>query len=180
MGLDITAYSEIAEMTDAVFDADGEAIDVTTREPLDYDDYAQFYRNPDFPGRADEIKDKAVYSFEDSDGMRAGAYSGYNRWRDMLAKMAGYPEGSYQEYGRVWKSHCVDCWNGATGPFSELINFSDCEGVIGAAVSAKLAKDFTDFQGKADGHSDDWFREKYSEWRRMFELASKGGCVKFH
>lgn len=180
MGLDISAYSEIEEMTDVVFDADGEAIDPTTKEPIDYDTYFQAYLNDDFPGRADEIKDKACYSFKDCDGMRAGAYSGYNRWRDQLAELAGYPEGTYRMYGSDRKSHCVACWNGETGPFSELINYSDAEGTIGTSVSAKLAKDFSDFQEKADAHGDGWFREKYAEWRKMFEMAANGGCVQFH
>ena len=34
-------------------------------------------------------------------------------------------------------------------PFVELINFSDCEGVIGPEVAAKLAKDFADYEFSA-------------------------------
>lgn len=180
MGLDITAYRKLTKI-DAVFDEDGEPIDPATREPLDYEDYdLKAYINPDFPGRADEIIDRAVYAAEDSLGLHAGSYSGYNRWREQLAILAGYKSGKYEQYGRNYESHCVPCWNGATGPFSELINFSDCEGVIGASVSAKLAKDFAEFQGAADAHEDERFRTKYAEWRAAFEMAADGGAVQFH
>ncbi|EJO27494.1 hypothetical protein, partial [Achromobacter marplatensis] len=141
MGLDVTAYARIKKL-DAVFDEDGEPIDPTTREPLEYDFKA--YQNPNFPGRADDIEDRAVYLGEDSAGLSVG-YGGYNVWRDELAKAAGYPKGKYKQHGMDWESHCVECWNGAQGPFSELINFSDCEGAIGTAVSAKLARDFAEF-----------------------------------
>lgn len=176
MGLDITAYRKIAKI-DAVFNAGGEPIDPATREAIDYDMMACI--NSDFPGRADEIEDRAVYSAKDRFGFLAGSYGGYNGWREQLAKLAGYPVGQYEKYGKMYDSHCLACWNGATGPFSELINFSDCEGVIGAAVAAKLAKDFADFQSKAD-ECDDFFTLKYAEWRKAFEMAADAGAVSFH
>lgn len=55
-----------------------------------------------------------------------------------------------------------------------------CEGVIGSSVSAKLAKDFADFQKDADAHEDRNFREKYAEWRKEFEMAADDGAVSFH
>jgi len=42
-----------------------------------------------FPGRTAEIK-PGIYSFERSAEFRAGSYSGYNDWRDHLARMARY------------------------------------------------------------------------------------------
>lgn len=177
MGLDITAYRRIAKL-DAVFDSGGDPIDHKTRELLDYDFRA--YINSDFPGRADDIEDRAVYSAGEWLGFRAGSYGWYNAWRDSLAELAGYPLGKYEQYGRMWDSYCVECWGGAQGPFAELINFSDCEGVIGAVISQKLAADFAQFQEKADAHPDERFREKYAEWRKAFEMAADGGAVDFH
>jgi hypothetical protein len=177
MGLDISAYRKITKI-DAVFDAGGEPIDPTTREPVEYD--MQAYINPEFPGRADDIEDRAIYKAEDSMGLRAGSYSGFNAWRNDLAKLAGYPLGQYEQYGKMWDSYCAACWNGAKGPFSELINFSDCEGVIGSAVAAKLAKDFADFQEVADKADDQRFTLKYAEWRKAFEMAADAGAVTFH
>jgi len=177
MGLDITAYRKIIKI-DAVFDADGEPIDPSTREPIDYDMKA--YRNDAFPGRADDIEDRAIYRAEDSFGFRAGSYGGYNHWRDALAKLAGYPIGQYEEHNRKWDSHCVACWEGQEGPFCELIHFSDCEGVIGASVAAKLAKDFAEFQDAADKLDDQFFTASYTNWRKAFEMAADAGAVSFH
>lgn len=177
MGLDISAYRKITKI-DAVFSANGEAISPVTREAVDYD--MQAHINDAFPGRADEIEDGAIYRAEDSLGFHAGGYGGYNMWRNELAKLAGYPLGQYEQYNKMWDSYCIACWNGANGPFSELINFSDCEGVIGASIAAKLAGDFAEFQDAADKIEDPYFKSKYAEWRSAFEMAADGGAVCFH
>ena len=65
-------------------------------------------------------------------------------------------------------------------PFFELINFSDCEGILGAPVCAKLAADFAKYQERANTSHDEWWREKYAGWRRAFEMAADNGCVEFH
>ena len=173
MGLCITTYRKLTPANgNEAFDETGE---------LKYEDgWTQLYKSPDFPGRADDIQDRHAYKAEDSEGFHTGAYSSYNRWRDQLAELAGYQLTKYMQYGQEQQSHAAACWKGAEGPFSELINFSDCEGVIGAAVSAKLAKDFADFQAKADAHQDERFRNKYAEWRKAFEMAADGGAVRFH
>lgn len=176
MGLDITAHRKMQKI-DCVFDADGEPIDLTTREGVEYD--SRPYVNPDFPGRQGRIEDRAVYKSDEDFRFRAGSYSGYNCWRDDLAKMAGWPLGSYEQYGREWSSHAASAWAASEGPFLELIWFSDCEGVIGAEVSAKLAKDFAEYQSKADAHPEEYFRAKYAEWRKAFEMASDDGAVIF-
>jgi len=171
MGLDITYYSNLKKI-DCAFDDDGEPIGVI--------DYFQAYVNPDFPGRADEIENKAVYSYDESDGFRAGSYSGYNAWRESLAKLAGYPEIDTEKIGIPCKRHDAGAWKAASGPFWEMIYFSDCEGVIGAAVSAKLADDFAKFQPLADSHPEEWFRNLYAQWFTAFNVASNSGAVSFH
>ena len=173
MGLDITAYSK-ARKIDCLFDKDGDPVDPETHEPID--DYVQV--SVSFPERADGLEDGAVYTTEDCFAFRAGGYIVYNVWRDQLAELAGYPEDPTA--AETEQRHCTACWNGQTGPFSELINFSDCEGVIGPQTSAKLAADFEQFQASADAHPDANFREKYTSFRKAFDLASDGGLVDFH
>ena len=176
MGVVIHAYKGLKKI-DCVFDADGKPMDPATREEP-AGDWVQLYVNPDFDGRADEIEHKGVYAYEDEFRGVSIGYWRYNALRDELAKIAGYPIGEYEEYGSVLKSHCVACWNGAQGPFSELIKFSDCEGTIGAAVSSKLAMDFAEFQAKASEHESEYFRDFYSSMRKSFELASENGAVR--
>lgn len=183
MGLDITAYRKLTKL-DCVFDAGGEPIDKKTEEPMDYDFRA--WVNPDFEGRADDIESKAFYSAADSFGFRAGSYSGYNGWREELSRLAGYPSVQVDRYGtgNIQERHDYGAFNADGGPFWEMINFSDCEGVIGATISAKLAKDFAEFDEKAKAFNsngpEDWFYGKYQEWRKAFEMAADGGAVQFH
>lgn len=184
MGLDITAHKKISKI-DCVYDEDGEPIDPNTREYIDHDFTA--WLNPDFKGRADDVENKTAYSAVESFHFRAGSYSGYNAWREELSKLAGYAAMPVDRYGtgNVQQRHDYTAFNAESGPFWEMIRFSDCEGVIGAAVSAKLAKDFADFDEKAKAHQcelgpSDWFYQKYQEWRKAFEMAADGGCVRFH
>lgn len=36
-----------------------------------------------------------------------------------------------------------------------------------------MAQDFARFQGEADKHEDEYFREKYALWREAFEMAAE-------
>lgn len=57
---------------------------------------------------------------------------------------------------------------------------SDCEGVIGPEVSAKLVKDFADFDERAKTRGGKYFYALYCDWRKAFEMAADGGAVSFH
>lgn len=180
MGLDITACKNIT-FVDCVYDVNGEPIDPTTRAPLS-DDIRQVNINRDFRERADDLSDGAAFSAEKSMGFRAGSYSGYNWWREELAKLAGYQETKDDDSGTRdgTMRHDAGAWKATSGPFWELILFSDCEGCIGPKTSAKLAKDFADFQERADANPDNRFKELYTEWREAFEMAAQNGLVDFH
>lgn len=177
MGLDVTAYSKIQKV-DAVYNEYGEPIDPVTRK--EFDDVAILYVNSDFPARAEDIEN-GVYSYTEGFGFRAGSYGGYNRWREQLAEMAGYPIAQDPDpIGDPRQNHSAGAWQADGGPFWELIWFSDCEGTIGPAVCNKLADDFAKYQDKADMHDDENFKHKYKEWRQAFELAANDGAVHFH
>ena len=178
MGLDITAYKDVTKL-DGVKYIDGEVYDATL-SAVD-DDKFDFvvYVADDFPGRQGSLEDYGVYKSGDSFGFRAGSYSGYNSWRNKLAELAGYELGSYEQYGREWPSHAATAWKATSGPFWELINFSDCEGTIGPEASAKLLKDFQEFEAEAEKIGGDFF-EKYQDLKQAFEMAAQNGAVKFH
>lgn len=185
MGLDITAYRRITKL-DVVFDADGEPLNPATREPIE-GDYFQAFVNDDFgPERYAGIEHKAIYAYEDAHGFHAGSYGGYNKWREKLAKLAGYPTTPFERVegyppSQV-DSHAASAWAGKCEgkPFVELVNFADNEGVLCAAVCAKLARDFAEFDDRAKALDDEWFYGKYCEWRKAMEMAAEGGCVDFH
>jgi hypothetical protein len=177
MGLDVSAYKNLKKV-DTVFDGDGEPLDPVTHEPME--DYFRPYVNPDFPTQAQGLENKAVYVYENATWISCGGYGRYNGWRETLAKLAGYPAKAFERFkGHVESSHVVGAFSFEGGPFHELVCFSDCEGVIGPVVSAKLAKDFADFdsQAKAVGEA---FYEQYLGWRECFEMAADGGAVDFH
>ena len=172
MGLDITAYRGLKRIA---------------LENESEDDDVQLYINPEFREQADEIDTGAHYTAGDSFGFSAGSYILYGYWREMLAKLAAYvpatADDARDDYERRWidrMPYSMGAWSYDNGPFVELICFSDCEGVIGPVTSAKLAKDFADFQANADEHPDANFRRKYAEWRKAFEMAADNGAVSFH
>ncbi len=159
MGLDITAYSQIKKL-DALFDKDGEPVNPDTREP--YEEFFQPCINYDFAKQSYGLEDGAVYSYARTMRFHAGSYTGYNSWREQLAKLVGYSPAA------------------AEGPFIEFIFFSDCDGVIGHKIATKLYKDFQEWDERAKALGDEWFYEKYAEWAAAFKLASDEGAVSFH
>lgn len=163
MGLDVTAYEKVT-------------LELATSSPdeseSDREDRVVLYVLRAFRAAADRIVD-GVYSFSGEVwGFPAGSYGGYNLWRRHLSKMA-----LGKEPEDVWRAP-------VPGPFVELINNADNEGVIGPQTSAKLAQDFAEWEEQARYYSqremDGWFWEQYQKWRRAFEIAAKGGAVKLH
>ncbi|MDQ0494039.1 hypothetical protein [Paenibacillus brasilensis] len=157
MGLDITAYRKLVKVENPKFDADGELEDYENQWQTDG---SMRWSESCWPGRAEGVEFDTVYTYDESYGFRAGSYSGYNLWRKMLSDFA------------------------EANAFQELIEFSDCEGVIGPVVSAKLANDFTDYEERARKYADtfergEWWIEKYQEWKEAFRLAADGGAVNF-
>lgn len=179
MGLDITVYKSFRPAT-------AEELALYNAQPEDErsdwasdNDFDEPYINPHFPGREAGLPEGLLKIDYADAGFSAGSYGGYNQWRNQLAAMAGYD--------KAWRS------NPTPGPFMELIIFADNEGVIGPEVSAKLARDFAEWQERAEAYAQtlrdddtrddrdgDWFIRKYGEWRRAFEAASGTGYVDFH
>ena len=160
MGLDISGYSNI-KMLECETDEDGEPIG------LSYGEYCRLYINSDYPQRADNIVN-GNYSFDDEVDFRAGSYSGYNAWRSQLATLAGFKDAN-----EAWDSEGKDY------PFRDLINFSDCEGVIGPDTCKKLLTDFIAHDEKAK-ELGDYFYEQYQKWTKAMDLGSNNGAVQFY
>lgn len=167
MGLDITAYKTVKFVR---------PLKPGENSHAEWPRIERLYVNNHFVARADGLKDGLYEVSQEPDGQinfRAGSYSGYNRWRATLAGLVGTtPEAEWEK-------------ETPSGPFHELINFADNEGIIGPVTSAKLAKDFAEWRERAEkygrGIDDGWWWENYQEWQRAFELAaSGGGVVKFH
>lgn len=173
MGLDATAYGQLVKIENPQLDEDG----------YFEGNGVQFYENTDFPGRMEGIKGKpAAYVCGEILDCFSGGYSGYNGWREELARLAGYPAAPVRPavFMAEQMRHDHGAYLAGSGPFYELIYFTDCDGTIGPIVSAKLAKDFAEFQAIADAHPSEVFRARYADWRAGFELAAQGGAVKFH
>lgn len=171
MGLDITAFRKLKPAPDAKIDGDGYPEDSDAHYNIRRE-LAEFTEK-EFPGRTRGLV-VGVCTFGEYHAFPAGSYGGYNEWRDHLAQMA---------HGITAK----DIWDLPPRPdfaFRELIDFSDCEGIIGPEVAAKLAKDFADNAAKAAAYTaklgDGWFYGRYVDWQKAFEMAADGGAVVFH
>lgn len=123
------------------------------------------------------------YRSDDYYSFRAGSYGGYNDWRNHLCKLINGMED--KEMWAGWQDAEAAGEDPHTylrgHPFAELICFSDCEGIIGTSVCAKLHKDFVEYHELVQQLSPDnrWFY-KYEEWMHAFERASQNnGIIKF-
>lgn len=179
MGLKVTGYRGINKL-DALFTIDGEPVNPHTREL--YDQFFIAYINDDFPEQAYGLEHKTVYSFTECEVFPVGSYRLYNKWREQLAKLVGYPAvtsrlESYTEPVDV--SHYEGAFEMDSGPFLELVCFSDCDGIIGTQVSAKLACDFAEWDERAKATEDTWFYRGYVGFRKCFDMAADNGAVVF-
>lgn len=173
MGLDISAYSGL-KLLDVVYDRSGEPIDPTTRKKIQ--SYVSLIANQDFPGRESPFED-GEYSYVTQENVYYSSYGGYGIFRNDLAKYAGYPEAYDRSYPHFY---VVGCWNAGSGPFYELICFSDCEGVIGTTVATKLLKDFETFDDQVRKLSNEPFYKKYCGLTDGLRIATDQGILLFH
>jgi hypothetical protein len=190
MGLDISCYEKVKLVTNLELADIGEE----QREKLIHeyfededsnDDLQLFIKNPSFPLSAPDFKDGFYTVSGDYHGFRAGSYGSYSRWRRDLAKMTGI-----DDIEKFWDEAYID--NGACvlrHPFGELLNFSDCEGVIAGEPVRKLAAGFGDWAIKAEQYYGEFDVPKYvlktlaqiwNDWATGTLIASNGGILHFH
>lgn len=180
MGLHIIAYSGL-KRTEPERDQFGDGSDP---------DMCRIWKLEEhFPGMADEFEYDTYYLHEAEMSFRAGPYSVYSMWRNELARMAEYPPEPNPR--RPESAYVEGAWGYEEGEFIELLYFSDCEGALGTATSAKLAADFAEFDDLAKSHvpitsageeacyGKTWFYDLYTNFRKAFELASDRGAVRF-
>ena len=162
MGLDITAYSQLKD----------------TGRPFDWDtDEGNAYipgNIPDFAKRCVEFTPRNAFEYEDTLYACVGAYSYYGAWREKLAKLAGYSPLTEER-----RPYSAGAWAATEGPFWELLDFTDGDGVLGTAVCQKLAEDFANYEASARLLGDEDFLYTYLQFKAAVELASDGGAVVF-
>lgn len=132
MGLAIYAYSGLSRVP---FIPD-------TWEDDGTDNMVRIYANEDFPGREAPMVDRGVYTYERVERALSRSYSGYSAWREKLAELAGYPAVEVTRYLTPERRHDEGCRVAGSGPFYELIWFSDCYGTLGTDACQKLLADF--------------------------------------
>jgi hypothetical protein len=144
------------------------------------------YLNPDFmyhtqdygstPGQIE------YYQTDDTEtaDMSCGSYSSYNKFRNLLSlAILGVKAETAWESGDTY----------VNSPLWDIINFSDCEGIIDTTTSSKLLQEFKDSREafvkyiKADseiGEMDsEHYIDLYDSFINVFEVASENGFVQY-
>lgn len=173
MGLDISAYGKITKVGTAKNYEEAEERYSSARHVYVYetgytDRFAPFDEPP--------VKGLDVYEVSsdcDEIHFRAGSYSGYNWWREELAKLlTGFaPREVY------WKGSGKPQGYREKLPLYFLIDFSDSEGFIGPDVASVLAHQMRTHRPTVAGHIS--LIERYDLFLKAFELAAQGGVVIF-
>jgi len=191
MGLDISVISQIKPIYLP------EDIQLWSDEYYDWEEKQDiegsvwnFKPNRHFVAQAEGLPGGLGFGTGEDYSFRAGSYSGYGEWRDLLAKAA-------LDMGvqGVWKK--MDGGGDYSEiPFSEQLNFSDADGIIGPVASKKLYNDYVSYEKdimekldryylkfedfEIDGETYEWFKQKYNDWKEAFRIASNNGAVIFH
>ena len=180
MGLDIHSASHLRYLGPIPTGEDLDRLDeeASRLDTTVHDLY--FFLEPNDPGWEGHLTgmEPGLYEYTaatEQHDFRAGPYSYYNLWREHLCQFALGVEPS-----SVWE----DPERFAGRPFVELINFTDCDGRIGARLASKLAADFRAHADKAEGFAasledDEDFLDNYRDFARAFELAAQQGALAF-
>lgn len=170
-GLDLSVYEKLTAVRSPRVGSDGEPLEKNQVKlaPVGY------------PERFEGLRSGAVYQYQSAFEFRAGSYTGYADWRNELAKLAGYKQTPYRWFdGQTVLRYDATVWQQQSGPFWELIAFSDAEGVIGPVVCKRVYRDFVTFQTAASQHPDADFRSAYADWTKAFAMCAHGGAIVFH
>jgi len=179
MGLDIYATSNIVTKLT-------EPIQFDFYETLGTVDFEEFTISSDFANhvsdygvRGERVKYIKGPKSKDID-FRAGSYSSYNSFRNHLScAMLGVTVSSAWENEEKYSDHLI--WN--------LLNFSDCEGAIGPAVSNLIHKGLVDNQDKFSSYlrdsneigkmDEEYYSETYNNFINAFAIGKQEGIVVF-
>ena len=145
MGLDIAVYTVHQHIPTPEFRDQEDRFHNELRDKDDDRRIVQVWDNENWPGLIHPLEDGEHYRVVLRGNFRAGSYSGYSSFRSWLCQFAMHhsPE-------PIWSEETYSPKD--SRPFYQLINFSDCEGTIGATACAKLAKDFEEYLPRAIEH----------------------------
>lgn len=159
MGLDIVAYSDIGDRI-------GSSVELVDKDPDNREHFHTY--DGDFYGQHDGLEGGVYQIPESADHLhcRIGSYTGYVTWRRRLCEIL---------YDITFNDFLdrTDFFEGRA--FSELLNYSDCEGVFGPDTSKKLYQDFCEYEDLIPHFRNqriDWFWKVYNKWKEGFEVAS--------
>lgn len=161
MGLHIFAIEKALKLSDD-FSADFESFDVE----------GEIFRakvNPSFASH-DHLTTGIYVSEGASISFSAGSYGSYNDFRSDLSMIVNQVPSNV-----IWNN--PDLYEDSD--FYELINFSDCEGVIGPDTANKLLSDFKRHREEFMIERDVWDGEKYDNWIKALEIAGNDGMLIF-
>jgi hypothetical protein len=168
-GLDVFAYDNLKIVQSPKLDANGDPVG----------DKQILFKPVDFPERFAGLEKGKVYRYASVFEFRAGSYSGYTYWRNELAKLAGYKATPFKLAGKVELRYDATVWTLKKGPFWELIDFSDAEGVIGPQSCKRIHADFVQFKDAAARHPDPAFRSSYDTWFKAVTKCANNGALVF-
>ena len=181
MGLDVRAFKNVKLISDPKIS--------------ETEDLTQVYRGH-FVEQFGDLKDGGYYDSEDDRWFCRIGYGRYSYFRNELAKVGGWPEYKVDKpdysdpdyenksyYNRYPNLAAIynQPGNEVSGPFVEVICFSDCEGFICADICKKLYQDFVEHQAKADELLKEIpdFLKMYNGLRDAFQFGANNGFVQY-
>lgn len=159
MGLDIVAYSNLAEVGHTVLPYCKEDDHICV---FAYDAFPRSFRGITVTQTEPGFLHGGCFRTTDATEehhFHAGNYGGYSRWREDLQQQFN-PDRS------------------PAAPFYELIWFADNEGCIGPEAAADLLQDFREHASQYRPRAD-WCQRVFSDFARAAELASANGLIYF-
>jgi hypothetical protein len=163
MGLALVVYTNVKKADAYYCNEDEEVKSSATGQYMKENHFYARDVPAQWPGRSGIIEQGLVYTFDEKITILQETYSNYTQWRHFV------------------RSAVIVCAEDKNA-FSELINFSDCEGVLGTEVCTKLATDFKRHERlmMTQLKHDIWFTEIYNRLNEGFAKVGNNGIIAFH
>ena len=106
----------------------------------------------------------------------------YGEWRNTLAKILQYNPSKSKKFKKI--AYTLGAFDYDSGPFLNLICFSDCDGLINTSYSKEIYNDFVKYSNYVNDMPEDHFImdketfvDIFNQLKKCFEIGSSNGIV---
>jgi hypothetical protein len=183
MSLDFYAYSNVIFQKNIFYDNKKNMIvDKSGSQHPDFKLCKVAFVSDDFYYHSNGITNNSVFKYDQIFHYNFKDSEYYGEWRNTLSKILQYNPSKSKKYKKI--AYTLGAFDYDSGPFLNLICFSDCDGLINSNYCKEIYNDFVKYTKYVSDMPDEQFImdketfiEIYDNIKKCFEIGSTNGLV---